>query len=100
MKISVPKHSALLSSSFLYGVATSSFQIEGAASERAPCIWDTFCGQPGAVKDQSNGDIACDHYHLWEKDIEMIEVKQGPYKLSSDKIKFNKTDEKKIKIKK
>lgn len=83
MNISVPKHSALLSSSFLYGVATSSFQIEGAASERAPCIWDTFCGQPGAVKDQSNGDTACDHYHLWEKDIEMIEsLDVDAYRLS------------------
>ncbi len=45
---------------FVWGVATSSFQIEGAAHEdgKGPSIWDTFCQQPGAISDHSNGDIA------------------------------------------
>lgn len=57
---------------FTIGVATSSFQIEGAADSRARSIWDTFCATPGKISDSSNGDIACDHYHLWEQDIELV----------------------------
>jgi len=60
--------------SFVWGVATSSFQIEGAASEdgKGPSIWDTFCRVPGVIADASNGDVACNHYHLWERDLDMI----------------------------
>ena len=49
---------------FLWGVATSSFQIEGATTTdgRGPCIWDTFCATPGKIADGTNGDVACDHY--------------------------------------
>ena len=56
---------------FVWGVATSSFQIEGAAVEdgKGLSIWDAFCRQPGAIADQSDGDIACDHYHRWEQDL-------------------------------
>ncbi|MBT9459498.1 MAG: beta-glucosidase [Burkholderiaceae bacterium] len=59
---------------FVWGVATSAFQIEGAAAEdgKGPSIWDTFCRQPGVIADGSNGDIACDHYHRWEADLDMI----------------------------
>jgi beta-glucosidase len=59
---------------FVWGVATSSFQIEGTAAEdgKGLSIWDTFCRVPGAIADASNGDIACDHYRLWEKDLDMI----------------------------
>ena len=62
-----PKH-------FVWGVATSAFQIEGAASAdgKGPSIWDTFCRQPGAIADGSDGDVACDHYHRWEADLDMI----------------------------
>ena len=59
---------------FVWGVATSSFQIEGAAIEdgKGPSIWDSFCRVPGAIADQSDGDIACDHYHRWAQDLDLI----------------------------
>ncbi|WP_426191973.1 GH1 family beta-glucosidase [Massilia sp. DWR3-1-1] len=59
---------------FTWGVATSAFQIEGAAAAdgKGPSIWDTFCRQPGAILDASNGDIACDHYHRFEEDVALI----------------------------
>jgi beta-glucosidase len=59
---------------FLFGVATSSYQIEGAAHEdgRGESIWDTFCREPGRILDNSNGDVACDHYHRWAADLDLI----------------------------
>ncbi len=72
MKISLPTTSPLTSKDFVYGVATSSFQIEGAAEKREISIWDTFCDTPGKIVDASNGLVACDHYHLWEQDINLI----------------------------
>jgi len=61
------------SADFIYGVATASFQIEGGASSRLPCIWDTFCDTPEKVIDGSNGLKACDHFNLWQQDVELIE---------------------------
>jgi beta-glucosidase len=60
--------------SFSWGVATSAFQIEGAAAEdgKGPSIWDTFSHQPGKIIDGSNGDVACDHYHRFADDISLI----------------------------
>ena len=59
---------------FIWGVSTSAFQIEGAAAEdgKGPSIWDTFCRQPGAIADASNGDVACDHYHRLDEDLDLI----------------------------
>jgi beta-glucosidase len=59
---------------FKWGVSTSSYQIEGAAREdgRGPSIWDTFSRIPGAVANSDNGDIACDHYHRFEEDLDLI----------------------------
>lgn len=59
---------------FIFGTATSSYQIEGAVQEdgRGPSIWDTFCREPGRIRDGSNGDVACDHYHLWERDLDLL----------------------------
>jgi beta-glucosidase len=59
---------------FVWGVATSAYQIEGAAHEdgRGDSIWDEFCGRPGAIKDGSNGDRACDHYHRVDEDVALI----------------------------
>lgn len=71
-KITLPKDSKLLSSDFVFGVATSSFQIEGAADRREPSIWDTFCAQPGRIKDGSDGLVACDHVDRWQEDVELI----------------------------
>lgn len=72
-KISLPLNSAMLSADFIYGVATASFQIEGGASSRLPCIWDTFCDTPNKVADGSNGLVACDHFNRWQQDIELID---------------------------
>ncbi|MFF8926900.1 GH1 family beta-glucosidase [Streptomyces longwoodensis] len=59
---------------FLWGVATSSYQIEGAAAEdgRGASVWDTFCRVPGAVADGDTGDVACDHYHRMPEDVALI----------------------------
>ena len=59
---------------FLWGSATSSYQIEGAATEdgRGPSIWDDFARKPGAIIDGSNGDIACDHYHRYKDDVALM----------------------------
>jgi len=59
---------------FHWGVATASYQIEGAVSEdgRAPSIWDTFAHTPGKVRDGDTGDVADDHYHRWREDVELI----------------------------
>ena len=59
---------------FVFGFATSSYQIEGAATEdgRGPSIWDTFCRTPGKVAHGHHGDVACDHYHRWPEDIALL----------------------------
>ena len=61
-------------SDFVWGVATSSYQIEGAAhvDGRGPSVWDAFCAQPGAIADGSNGDVACDHYHRYAEDLNLM----------------------------
>jgi beta-glucosidase len=55
-------------------VATSAFQIEGAARAdgKGESIWDRFCRVPGAIADGSNGDVACDHVHRWREDLDLI----------------------------
>jgi beta-glucosidase len=59
---------------FLFGTATAAYQIEGAVTEdgRGPSIWDTFSHTPGAVYRGDDGDIACDHYHRWESDLDLM----------------------------
>jgi beta-glucosidase len=59
---------------FLWGAATSSYQIEGAALEdgRGECIWTRFSHTPGKIKDGSNGDVANDHYHRYQEDIALM----------------------------
>ncbi|OUS72088.1 beta-glucosidase [Pseudoalteromonas sp. A601] len=81
--ISLPSHSPMLKPSFTFGVATASFQIEGARDTRLACIWDTFCKQPNAIADKSDGDTACDHVNLWQQDVEMIaDLAVDAYRLS------------------
>ena len=59
---------------FVWGVATASYQIEGAAREggRGESIWDRYCAIPGNVQDGDTGDVACDHYHLFREDVELM----------------------------
>jgi len=59
---------------FLWGTATSSYQIEGAVDKdgRGPSIWDTFTRRPGTIEDGSTGDVACDHYNRWQEDVQLM----------------------------
>ena len=59
---------------FLWGAATAAYQVEGAVNEdgRGPSIWDTFSHTPGNVLHGDTGDIACDHYHRLEEDLDLM----------------------------
>lgn len=63
-----------LPTGFHWGVATAAHQIEGAVDEdgRGPSIWDTFTARPGTVRDGHTGAVACDHYHRYPEDIELM----------------------------
>jgi len=70
---------------FVWGAATSAFQIEGAAltDGKGPSIWDEFCRVPGAIADGSNADIACDHYHRLDSDLDLLaELGVNAYRFS------------------
>ncbi|XP_048233206.1 beta-glucosidase 42 [Ricinus communis] len=60
--------------SFVFGVATSAYQIEGGCKDggRGPSIWDAFSHTQGNILDGSNADVAVDHYHRYKEDIELI----------------------------
>ena len=57
-----------------YGAATASYQIEGAATEdgRGASIWDTFTQRPGVIRDASDGSVACDSYHRYAEDVDLL----------------------------
>ena len=59
---------------FFWGVATSSYQIEGAWDEdgKGESIWDRYAHTPGHVKNDENGDIANDHYHRYKEDVALM----------------------------
>ena len=59
---------------FVWGVATASYQIEGAVYEdgRSESIWDRFSRTPGKVLNGDTGDVACDHYHRYKEDVALI----------------------------
>lgn len=59
---------------FLWGSATSSYQIEGSAliDGRGECIWHRFSHTPGKVYEDHNGDVACDHYHRYQDDVDLM----------------------------
>ena len=63
-----------LPSDFVWGVSTSSYQIEGAAQEdgRGPSVWDTYA-HSGAISNRDTGDVACDHYHRYPEDIALLQ---------------------------
>ena len=70
---------------FTWGAATAAYQIEGAAREdgRGSSIWDTFSQTAGKVKNGDTGEIACDHYHRWPSDIEIMrELNLQAYRFS------------------
>lgn len=59
---------------FLWGVSTAAYQIEGASQEdgKSKSIWDTFSQKHGHIKDGSTGDIACDFYHSYAADLDLV----------------------------
>ena len=60
---------------FTFGVASSAYQIEGAANEdgRGPSIWDRFSHEPGRTANGDTGDVACDHYHRLDEDLDLMQ---------------------------
>lgn len=70
---------------FLWGTATSAYQIEGVWNEdgKGLSIWDTFVRQPGKIYRGDRGDVAADHYHRWQEDIRlMVEIGLKAYRFS------------------
>lgn len=70
---------------FLWGAATASYQIEGAAMEdgRTPSIWDTFSHTPGRTLGGDTGDVACEHYHRYREDVALMAgLGLGSYRFS------------------
>jgi len=59
---------------FLWGAATAAYQIEGAVTEdgRGPSVWDTFSHTPGKTAGGETGDVACDFYHRYEHDLDLL----------------------------
>jgi beta-glucosidase len=64
----------LFPESFTWGAATASYQVEGGwnAEGKGPSVWDMFTHRPGTVENGDRGDTGCDHYHLWEEDLELM----------------------------
>jgi beta-glucosidase len=70
---------------FLFGVATAAHQIEGAYREdgRGECIWDRYESTAGKIEDGSTARVACDHYHRWPEDLELMSaLGVGAYRFS------------------
>jgi len=70
---------------FVWGGASASYQIEGAAYEdgKGLSVWDMFCKQPGRIADGHNGDVACDHYHRYRQDVDIMrEIGYQAYRFS------------------
>jgi beta-glucosidase len=81
----IPVAHPLLPPGFRFGASTSSYQIEGAAGEdgKGPSIWDTFSHEPGRIADGSTGDVACDHYHRLDEDLDLMQrLGLGGYRFS------------------
>lgn len=81
----VDRRSLAVRPDFIWGVSTSSYQIEGAAREdgRGQSIWDTYCRQVGKVANGDTGDVACDHYHRFAEDIALMrDLGVGAYRFS------------------
>ena len=59
---------------FVWGAATASYQIEGASRQdgKGESIWDRFCKLPGKISCGHTGDVACDHYHRYRDDIQLM----------------------------
>jgi beta-glucosidase len=70
---------------FLWGMATASYQVEGAWNEdgKGESIWDRYAHGVGHIKGGDTGDVACDHYHLYKQDIALLkQLNQKSYRFS------------------
>jgi beta-glucosidase len=70
---------------FLWGASTSAYQVEGAVDEdgRVPSIWDTYSHLPGKIDGGGTGEVACDHYHRWREDLDLLaELNLNAYRFS------------------
>src|SRR5258708_11886008 len=79
------RHAKSFPDGFVWGTATSAYQIEGAVNEdgRGRSIWDTFAHTPGKIGDRSNADNANDHYHRYREDVGLIsQLGAKAYRLS------------------
>jgi beta-glucosidase len=84
-QVSANRSRVALRSDFVWGVSTSSFQIEGGAHDdgRGDSIWDTFCRQAGSIRNGDTGDMACDHYHRYADDVSLMrDLGVGGYRFS------------------
>jgi beta-glucosidase len=73
------------SKTFVWGAATASYQIEGAAREdgKGLSVWDVFCQKPLSIWNNQSGDIACDHYHRYKEDVSLMkQIGLHAYRLS------------------
>ena len=60
---------------FIFGTATAAYQIEGSAyGQCGPSHWDTFAATPGNVANGESGSIACDHFHRFEQDLDLVQA--------------------------
>ena len=74
MNGTTPRHDFRFPDRFLWGAATSAYQIEGSplADGAGANIWHRFSHTPGMVKNGDTGDIACDHYRRWAEDVRLM----------------------------
>ncbi|HKE30184.1 MAG TPA: family 1 glycosylhydrolase, partial [Candidatus Angelobacter sp.] len=82
-----PRHAGVseFPDGFLWGMATASYQVEGAWNEdgKGESIWDRFTHTVGKVKGGATGDVACDQYHLYPQDIAILKrLNQKSYRFS------------------
>ena len=73
------------SKDFKWGVATASYQIEGAVSKdgRGPSVWDMFCDKKDAVYQGQTGKVTCDHYHRYAEDVDIMkQISVQAYRMS------------------
>lgn len=73
-------------SAFLWGAATSAYQIEGGALDggRGESVWDRYAATPGKISDGTSGRVACDHYHQWQDDVLLFkQLGLGAYRFST-----------------
>jgi beta-glucosidase len=79
------RHELRFPDGFVWGCATASYQIEGAAKEggRKPSVWDVFSHTPGKITNGDTGDVADDSYHLFKEDVRLLKnLGVGGYRMS------------------